>query len=279
MIGLLRATRMEMLKLRRTLALWASILVPFLLVAMTTALNLSRNIGGRFDPGAPPAVSQWESLMLDLVLFLWCLIGLPLFVSLETALLAGLEHRENTWKHLFALPIQRWTIYVAKLLVGSGLVCISSVVLAIGIGLEGLILLKLRPDLGLTWPIPWKLIFLRSFSFTPAVLLMLAVQTWVAVRWRSFVVAMSLGIGGTITGLIFSRSLRIVLSVSPHSAQVYLASFFPWSLPYAIIWNERAALLFNHATNLQQPAFVEGIIGGLLIAAFGCWNVIRKDVI
>jgi len=35
-------------------------------------------------------------------------VRLPLFVPLETALEAGLEHRENTWKHLFALPIHRW---------------------------------------------------------------------------------------------------------------------------------------------------------------------------
>src|SRR5215472_16182717 len=102
MNDLVAATRMEVLKLRRTLALWAALLVPLAVILMTTALNLSRAKGTRFDPDQP---NGWDSLMLDLVLFLWCLIGLPLFVSLETALLAGLEHRENTWKHLFALPI------------------------------------------------------------------------------------------------------------------------------------------------------------------------------
>jgi len=101
MIALVRATRMEALKLRRTLGLWASILVPLLLIAMTTALNLSRNIGGRFDPGALPTVVPWDAFM-----------------------------------HLFALPIPRWTIYVPKLLVGFVLVCLSSLVLALGIGRE-----------------------------------------------------------------------------------------------------------------------------------------------
>jgi hypothetical protein len=64
--------------------------------------------------------------MVNPVLFLWCLLGLPHLVALETALLAGSEHRENTWKHLFALPIPRWTICAAKLLVGSGLVGLST---------------------------------------------------------------------------------------------------------------------------------------------------------
>ena len=164
MIDLGRAVRAELLKLRRTLALWASLLVPFAVIAMTTALNLSCAPGTRFDPDQP---NSWDSLMLDLVLFLWCLVGLPPFVALETALLAGLEHRENTWKHLFALPVPRWTIYVPKILVAVALVCVSSMVLAVGTGLEGLVLSKLRPDLDVTQPIPWALILGRSFSSYP----------------------------------------------------------------------------------------------------------------
>jgi hypothetical protein len=62
MIDLVRATRMEVLKLRRTLALWASLLVPLAVIAMTTAMNLSRATGTRFDPDQP---NGWESLMLD----------------------------------------------------------------------------------------------------------------------------------------------------------------------------------------------------------------------
>jgi ABC-2 type transport system permease protein len=244
----------EVLKLRRTLALWASVLVPLLVIAMTTALNLSRDSLPR--PGG--TVTPWDSLMLNLVLLLWCLIGLPLFVTLETALLAGLEHRENTWKSLFALPVERWTIYVAKLLVGAGLVCLSTLVIAVGIGLEGLILLTLRPALGLAQPIPWGVIILRSSSFTVAALLLLAVQAWVAMRWRSFVVPLTLGIAGTVAGLL--------LSTSPRAGQ--LASVFPWSLPYAAIARP----------NLQGTAFMVGILGGVLIAALGCWELVRRDV-
>lgn len=265
MIDLLRATKTEVFKLRRTLALWASILVPLLVIAMTAAMNLSRATRTRFDPDQP---NGWDSLMLDLVLFLWCLVALPLFVSLETALLAGLEHRENTWKHLFALPIQRWTIYAAKLLVAFGLVCLSSLVLAVGTGLEGWIILAFRPDLGLTQPVPWDLIFLRSFAFVPVVLLMLAVQTWVAIRWRSFTVAMGLGIGGTVIGIMLLRSLKNVAS-TPHGP--LLASLFPWSLPYMVLARQATA-------NLRENAFIVGVAGGVLVAVLGCWEVVRRDV-
>jgi ABC-2 type transport system permease protein len=265
MIDLVRATRMEMLKLRRTLALWASLLVPLAVIAMTTAMNLSRATGTRFDPDQP---NSWESLMLDLVLFLWCLVGLPPFVALETALLAGLEHRENAWKHLFALPIPRWTIYVPKLLVAFTLVCLSSLVLALGTGLEGLVILTLRPDLGLTQPVPWGLILLRSFSFVPAVLLMLAVQTWVAIRWRSFAIAIGLGIACTVIGIMLLRTLKNIES-TPFGP--FLASLFPWSLPYVVIARQATS-------DLRETALLAGILGGVLVAAFGCWEVVRRDV-
>jgi len=265
MIALVRATRVEVLKLRRTLALWASLLVPLAVIVMTTAMNLSRAAGTRFDPDQP---NSWDSLMLDLVLFLWCLVGLAPFVSLETALLAGLEHRENTWKHLFALPIPRWTIYVPKLLIAFVLVCISSLVLALGTGLEGLVILTVRPDLGLTQTIPWALILLRSFSFVPAALLMLAVQTWVAIRWRSFTIAMGLGIGCTVIGIMLLRSLRNIAS-TPYGP--VLASLFPWSLPYVVIARQATP-------DLRETALLAGILGGALIAASGCWDVVRRDV-
>lgn len=260
MIDFVRASRAEGRKLRRTLALWAAVLVPLLVIVMTTALNLFREVGPRVA-GGPTA--PWDSLMLNLVLFLWCLLGLPLFVALETALLAGLEHRENTWKHLFALAIPRWSIYAAKLATGILLVCLSSVVLALGIALEGLTLYALRPDQGLAPPVPWVDIVVRTLSLTLAALLVLAIQTWVALRWRSFVVPVGLGIAGTIAALVVGISAR---------TQSFVL-LFPWSLPYATLTRDVA----TH-TQLLTTASVIGILGGTVIAVVGCWEVVRRDV-
>jgi ABC-2 type transport system permease protein len=265
MRDLVRAVRVELLKLRRTLALWASLLIPLAVIAMTTAINLSRERGTRFVLDEP---NGWDSLMLDLTLILWCFVVLPLFVTLETALLAGIEHRENTWKHLFALPIPRWTIYIAKLLVGFSLVCVTSIVLAAGTGMQGWILLTLRPDLGLSRPIPWDLILWRSFSFVPPVLLMLAIQTWVAVRWRSFTIPMGLGISCTAMTIMLLRTIKNHMSTpyGPH-----LASYFPWSLPYVVIAP-------GATPDLRETAFLFGVLAGLLALVLGCWEIVRRDV-
>lgn len=262
---LFRAVGVELLKLRRTLALWTSWLIPLAVLAMTTAINLSRAHGTEFVLDEP---NGWDSLMLDLTLVLWCFVVLPLFVALEAALLAGIEHRESTWKHLFALPIPRWTIYIAKLLVGFGLVCLTSVVLAAGIGLQGWIILMLRPDLGLSTPIPWALILWRCFSFVPPVLLMLAVETWVALSWRSFTVPMGLGISCTAITIMLLRTIKNHVS-TPYGA--HLASYFPWSLPYVVIAP-------GATPSLRETAFLFGLIGGLFASVLGCWEIVGRDV-
>jgi hypothetical protein len=258
-IDLVRAIRVELLKLRRTLALLAAVLVPLVVIVMTTLLILSRDPGSRIGGDS----NLWDVVMLNFVMFLWCLVGLGPFIALETALLAGLEHRENAWKHLFALPVARWSIYAAKLLVGAGLVVLSAAVLDVGFAAEGLLIVAVRPDLGLTLPIPWVSLLLRSAEFTVAATLVLAFQTWVATRWRSFPLAAGVGIVGAVAGLILCISSRAAIA----------ASVFPWSLPFIALGRFSA-----NGANVQTTAILVGIVGGLIVAAAGCWDVTRQDV-
>jgi hypothetical protein len=272
MTDLVRGIRVELLKLRRTLALWSSLLVPAVVIGMTMVVNLSRSRGTEFVLDRP---NGWDTLMLDQTLVLWCFVLLPLFVALEAALLAGLEHRENTWKHLFALPVRRWTIYVSKLVVGMALVFLSSLVLAVGTAFQGWLLVKFRPDLGVTYPIPWNLIILRNFGFVPVVFLLLAIQLWVAIRWRSFTVPMGLGITGTLIGVMLLRTLKN--SISTPSGPL-IASLFPWSLPYIMIAPMANSSLPEATAGLRETALVVGVFGGLLVSILGCWETSRRDV-
>jgi hypothetical protein len=259
-IDLVRATRVELLKLRRTLALAVALIVPLVVIVMTTVLVLSRDAGTRLGGSANP----WDTVMLNFVLFLWCIVALGPFVALETALLAGLEHQENGWRHLFALPVSRWSIYAAKLVVAAGLIVLSSVVLDLGFAAEGIVIVTFRPDLGLTLPIPWSSLIGRSVEFTLAAALALAIQSWVATRWHSFPLAAGLGIVGSIAGLI--------LSISPRAASI--ARFFPWSLPFISLSRSADPL----PADVQMTALWVGIVGGLLVAILGCWDVTRQDV-
>lgn len=257
MLDLVWAIQVETLKLRRTLALWLALLVPAVVIAFTTAINLSRDRGARIGG---PQTTPWTSLALSLVLFIWLIVGLPMFVALETALLAGLEHQDNAWKHLFALPVARWSIYAAKLVAGATLIALSSLVIGLGLAAEGTLLAIVRPDTGLAPPVPWSAIAGWLATATVAAFLVLALHTWVATRWHSFPLALGLGVAGALGGLMLGISTR---------RHPLVASVFPWTAPFVSVeWREVAT-----------TAVVVGILGGVVIAAFGCWEVSRRDVL
>src|SRR5690349_16013582 len=109
MTSLLRALHAELLKLKRTLAVRMIFVAPLLvaLLQFFIALNQRR---------VPANFKLWEAVFRN-GLTVWAIFMLPLLITLETALLTGIEHSEKQWKHLLALPVPRYTIYAAKLLV------------------------------------------------------------------------------------------------------------------------------------------------------------------
>lgn len=98
----------ETLKIRRTLAVWMVLIAPLTVVTLQFMVLWQR-------PGMAARSSEpWMGLARG-IFGLWGALMLPLFLTLEAALLAGLEHGENNWKTLFALPAPRWHFYMAKL--------------------------------------------------------------------------------------------------------------------------------------------------------------------
>ena len=92
---------------------------------------------------------------MKFTLTLWGLFVLPLFVTLETALLAGWEHSNDTWKLLYAQPVHRWMVITAKQFSGLVLLGISHLFLGLAVISTGLLLRQIRPELGLDAPVPW----------------------------------------------------------------------------------------------------------------------------
>jgi ABC-type transport system involved in multi-copper enzyme maturation permease subunit len=54
--------------------------------------------------------------------------------------MGAMEHNSRTWKQLYSRPLPRWSIYLAKQIIGMGLIGISFIVLglfSVGDGLLG----------------------------------------------------------------------------------------------------------------------------------------------
>ena len=124
----------ELLKLKRTLALWLVGLAPLTLVLLFVLI-----IGAS---GMSPGEAGWGMIGRQAV-GMWAFFMLPLFIALETALLNGIDHKEHAWKRLYTLPIPRWTVYAAKLLIALVLVGVSSLLLSVSLPLMFFVLVAI----------------------------------------------------------------------------------------------------------------------------------------
>src|SRR5271155_348592 len=93
-IALMRALHAEMLKLKGTTALKIVVLFP-LIVALLEFFAVSQ---APFSSVNRDGIQyEWAALTLG-ILRPWGLLMMPLFIALECALVAGLDHSGNQWK-------------------------------------------------------------------------------------------------------------------------------------------------------------------------------------
>lgn len=244
-----RAVRAEMLKLKHTLALWMVLIAPLTVVVL---IVIEWVLNAPSKPSTLTPAEAWQGL--GRVLFtLWCLLMLPLFVTLQTALLAGLEHGNGQWKHLLALPVPRSVHYLGKLTVVLGMVVASYVLLFILIVPAGCVLMFTTPQMGIVGMPHLGGLIVPVASSLGASLLIAALQTWIALRWRSFTMAVSVGMVATVAGFIIGQS--------------QYGRFYPWTLPV------QAFVKHGAYTDL---ALTLGLVGGLLVAVLGLADFLRR---
>lgn len=270
MRDLLRSLAAELLKIRRTRALLIALVAPYLVALMPFVVALSQ--GGALV--RRPAFSPWI-WFADSAFSTWTLILFPLFLSLETALLAAMEHRSSGFKHLFALPVRRGTVYTAKQIAVALLTAASLLLLVLGLAVAGLALRGLRPGLGFEDPVPLGDLLMGAGRIFAASGLILAIHTWMSLRFRSFAPVLSLGI------------LAMVVTVALNSGEAEVWPWFPWSLPF------RAARGFGEAAAGEAAAgeaaageaagepvlLAVGLLGGLAAAFLAGREMTRRDVL
>lgn len=158
---LMTALGVEVLKLKRTLAVTLTAVVPLVVAVLQFCSMLQRARYGIHEADDPWGVLSHNMLLI------YSLLMLPLFITLQTALLAGLEHNAKAWKRLYALPIPRSAIYFAKQIVTLGLIGLSMAVLVALMPVVGVILQAIEPRFALALDaIPWVASYHRRASPT-----------------------------------------------------------------------------------------------------------------
>ena len=219
MNSFLRALNAERLKLRKTLAFWLCLLAPILAVIFGTFVAFSGPLLAE-----PSIDARWHVLIVT-IFGIWASFMLPLFVTLESALLAGLEHENSQWKHLMALPLPHGVHYLAKLVAMIVLTVLASLVLALLIPAAGWLLANTAQVPGLVNAQP-PLVELATLALYASVgaFCMISFQCFVALRWQSFTVATTFGIVATMIALFIPGRESLALS------------FIPWKMPGLLMY-------------------------------------------
>lgn len=224
------AVLVEARKLSRSLALALAIVAPAL-IAVFTFFNMVRGAEAR----------PWDTWLAN-ASAIWAFFMLPMSVTALTALIAHLEHAPKSWDHLRALPLPRWRIYASKAVCAIALTALmTGLVLTMTSGavvLAGLF----KPDVAAigTPDMTGQAAILTKML--AASLLLIAIQLWTALRFASFVPALSLGIGGTFFAVV-ATSAREGL-------------FMPWQMPINTLAREAWR---------ADTAFACGALGGVAV--------------
>lgn len=244
-MSLVRALHAELLKLKRTLAFRVIFVLPLLIALLQFLVILRTKTYAR-------GFNLWQTHPTN-SFQIWAVFMMPLLIALVTALLNGIEHSDKQWKHLFALPVPRYSVYFAKLIVAQGLILMSTLVLGVMTVIVGVAGTYLRPELASAGPVPYVWLARQVAFVWLASWLIIAIHTWISMRWSGFPIALGAGIGGTFFALF--------------AASASLGKYYPWLLPMNIFVDGRFA-----------TALVLGIGGGIVAAVLGCLEFVRRDV-
>ncbi len=246
----LNAFVVEILKLRRTLALWCILIAPAVMTILAISLLWGRSPGD-FGPG----FDAWGSI-LNNGFNLWAIMVLPLYISLQSTLLAQLEHGNQQWKYLYALPVPRFAYFTAKWAVVTLVVVATHVLLVLGLAAGGKFTAFFRPGWGLETGIPWGEMLHAAVVMTLAGMLVLAIQLLVSLRWRSFIPSLGLGVVAVMANFFVMSSDKVQL-------------YDLWLYPILALRGEG---------NTAQIVVGLGLGLGLVLALAGGWFLTRMQV-
>src|ERR1700759_4315964 len=110
MKGFLLSFRSEFYKTRKTMGFWSAVLLPLIIYALLFIGFFSHS-----DKLAThPAMILWLEFSAPVLVVMSFL--LPMLIVFISYSVNSLEHKADTWKSLFSLPIPKLSIYSAKFL-------------------------------------------------------------------------------------------------------------------------------------------------------------------
>lgn len=226
---LLISYRVELTKIKNSFALWLVVLgaafIPFFFVL---------NIIYQWKDYLPKAgENPWHEYFrkgFNGVHFLF----LPLLIVLLIALLLNIEHKSNTWKHIFVLPVSKAKLFLAKYLVLITLILIFYFLMLIFFLTGGLLLGFWKSEFNF-------LLFKPSYFYNSvqsgiasfiiksfiSVLGLIAIHFWLSFRLKNIFLNIGIGLAGVVIAVSMYIGHWESISYLPYASTVLMCNFTP----------------------------------------------------
>ena len=182
-----RFVAIEALKLKRTSVLLMTFALPALVIIFLVGMSLKASDLSQFDEQS--WLRWWSG-----VIALWCHFMLPLTVALVTSSINATEHKNEGWRLMLAMPVNLYSLYIAKVIIAVFLITLTSVMLWV-FGLLGSAMLS---GMALTADTSWGSPLLTAL---PAMILtclpVILIQHGISWRVPTMIVPLSVGVVAT----------------------------------------------------------------------------------
>lgn len=267
MKGFVLSFRSEFYKSRKTIGFWGAILLPLLITLLAFAIFYTKS--ERFS--AMPPMGLWIQFSLIGLGMMGTLL-LPMYTIFIAYSVNNVEHKADTWKTIFSLPISRWSVYGAKFVYAVFLVFLCLALFALFTIGFGNLLGAVKPQLKFNayhMEVQLMQIYFKLFLSSLGIL---SIQFLLSLLWSDFLKPMGLGFVATIVG------------VTAASKEWEYAYLFPYSHPMVAISTmiKRDNKVAGAAKELEIYMFTKDVYVSLAIAVVvfiaGYFIVRKKSV-
>lgn len=222
MKGFFLSLQSEFYKSRKTLGFWSAVLLPLLLIVL---LSIGFFVKSSKLAHLPPML-LWLNFSGPILGIMGTLL-LPMFIIFVAYSVNSIEHKADTWKTLFTLPISKWAIYSAKYVYALLLVLLCLMLfptLTIGFGN---LLSALKPELKFSSYHMEKELYQVYFKLFLTALGILSIQFLLSILWSDFLKPMGIGFVCTIAAIILATNKWEYAYLFPYAHPVLVLTHMP----------------------------------------------------
>jgi lantibiotic transport system permease protein len=206
------ALKTEIIKMKNTLGIWTALIFPLFVVFMNFMIYFNRPkmlIGADVNP--------WIFMTRNAVT-VYSVLFLPLFIAVITFYINFNEHKSNAWRQIYALPVPKGSVYLAKFFVSAAIISASMLFFYIINYLSMILLIPLQPDIPFAKYSFDSIIAATFIKITIASMGIAAIQFLISILSGNFIYPLGFGLLATFAGVFLVQWEKII--------------YYPYSFPF-----------------------------------------------